>query len=204
MARKLVLFAALVTLVAAPAARADGDPASDYLLGQATYIAPDVVPATYANQLTATVREAKVRGYAIRVAVIGTRYDLGSITFLYNKPQQYARFLGTELSFVYKGRLLVVMPSGLAVTNDGKPLPQEQAVVDRITPPGKSGPALATTAGSAVIKLAAAAGVVVPSQPLPGAASGSSTTRDRLTIAGAALIAALVVGAVLFYRRRHA
>jgi hypothetical protein len=210
LARRLVLPLVVVVALAAlaPAALADGDPASDYLLGQATFVPPDAgVPPAYANQLVAAVREAKARGYTIRVALIGSRYDMGSVTVLYGKPKQYARFLGTELSLIYKQRLLVVMPNGLAVSRNGKATPQEQAVVDRLPPPGRSGAALASAGTKAVLRLAADAGVVVPEPPLASAgriAPGSSTTRDRIVIAVAALVAAAVAALVVLYRRRRA
>ena len=50
-------------------------------------------------------------GYPLRVAVIASPTDLGSITELWRRPASYARFLGQELSLVYlHGTLLVVMP----------------------------------------------------------------------------------------------
>jgi hypothetical protein len=204
LARSVALVALLAAFVAAPIARADGDPASDYLLGQVTFVPPDDgVPAAYATQLLATVREAKARGFAIRVAVIGRQYDMGAVTVLFKKPKQYARFLGTELSFVYKGRLLVVMPNGLAVSRDGKPLPAEQKVVDRIPPPGGDGGALTSAATEAVVRLAANAGVVVPPAPRSASGSGSSTSRDRITIAAAALVASLLAAGFVLIRRRR-
>ena len=104
---------ALAALAAAPLARADADPASDYLLGQSTFVPPDDgIPRAYADQLNATVREAKARGYTIRVALIGSRYDLGSIGSVFGQPKQYARFLGKELTLVYHGRLLVDKANG--------------------------------------------------------------------------------------------
>ena len=198
----------LAALIAVSPARADGDPASDYLLSRSTFIPPDLgIPQVYADQLVATVREAKARGYTIRVALIGSRYDLGSVTILDKKPKQYARFLGTELSLIYKGRLLIVMPNGLAVSRKGKAAPREQAIVDRIPPPGTGGVALISTATKAVINLAADAGVIVPQQPLAAAGQStpsSHTMRDRITIAAAALVAGLIVGLYLFFRRRAA
>ena len=100
-------------LLAAPAALADGDPASDYLLTYQAFVPPDDgIPPAYANQLTELLTAERKAGYTIRVALIGTRYDMGSVVVLYRMPKQYARFLGQELFFVYKGRLLVVMPNG--------------------------------------------------------------------------------------------
>ena len=207
MARSLLLVLVLAALAAAPLARADADPASDYLLGQATFIPPDDgIPRAYAEQLNATVREAKARGYTIRVALIGSRYDMGGVTVLYEKPRQYARFLGQELALIYKKRLLVVMPNGLAVSRNGKLAPREQALVDRIAPPGTNGAALASTGTKAVIRLAADAGVVVPEPPLAASGRGvpgSSDNRDRVVIAAAAVGAALLAALVVVYRRRR-
>jgi MYXO-CTERM domain-containing protein len=201
--RRIVFALALAALLAAPIAHADGDPASDYLLGQQTFVPPDDgVPAAYAAQLTATVAEAKTRGYGIRVALIGTRYDMGSVTVLWKQPRQYARFLGKELFFVYKGRLLVVMPQGLAVTNGGIPVASDQKVADRISPPGTSGAALAAAATRAVVQLASDHGAVFSPPPL-GKVSSSSSTDDRAIIAAAALVVLALVGAVGLLRRRR-
>lgn len=205
--RRLVLTLLAASLVAAPAAHGDADPASDYLLGQGTFIPPDDgIPPAYAGQLNAAVRNAKARGYPIKVALIGSRYDMGGVTILYEKPKQYARFLGQELSLIYKKRLLVVMPNGLAVSQNGKLAPREQAVVDRIPAPGTNGKTLTSTATTAVIRLAAAAGIVIPEPPLASSgrdSSGSSDNRDRVIIAAAAVAAALLIALFVLYRRRR-
>ena len=192
-AKRAVLVALLTLFAAAPVARADGDPASDYLLGQAVFVPPDDgIPSGYATQLRAAVRAAKAHGYTIRVALIGSTYDLGAVTSLWQKPREYATFLGKELAFVYKGRLLVVMPNGLAVSRDGRPLPDEQRVADGIAPPGKSGKALAAAGTRAVLRLAANAGVTVPTPPLSGVTSSPSTSSDRLKILGAVALGGVV------------
>jgi hypothetical protein len=202
LARRAALLGLLALLVAAPAARADGDPASDYLLGQHTFVPSDAgVPAGYANQLLAAVNAAKARGYTIRVALLASTYDMGSVGSLWKKPRRYARFLGQELAFVYKGRLLVVMPNGLAVSENGKPLPAEQRVVDRIPPPGSKGPSLAAAGTQAVIRLAANAGVVVPTPPLTGDTSTSNAWSDRLKILVGALGFVVVFAGALFVPR---
>jgi hypothetical protein len=194
-----VLALLVALLAAAPAARADGDPASDYLLGQQTFVPPDdSVPAGYANQLLAAVQAAKARGYTIRVALIGSTYDLGAVGSLWKKPKEYARFLGQELAFVYKERLLVVMPNGLAVSRNGKALAAEQRVVDRIPPPGAAGSALAAAGTRAVISLAADAGIVVPTPKLSGATSNSNAWSDRLKILGGVAVGVVVFLAVFF------
>jgi hypothetical protein len=131
---------------------------------------------------------------------------MGGVTILYEKPKQYARFLGQELSLIYKKRLLVVMPNGLAVSQNGKLAPREQAVVDRIPAPGTNGKTLTSTATTAVIRLAAAAGIVIPEPPLASSgrdSSGSSDNRDRVIIAAAAVAAALLIALFVLYRRRR-
>jgi hypothetical protein len=199
--RRAAVLAALALLVVVPAARADGDPASDYLLSQPTFVPPDIgVPKAYEAQLDATVAAAKARGYTIRVALIGTKYDMGSVGVLWKRPAQYARFLGKELYFVYKGRLLVVMPNGLAVSKGGVPVPADQKIVDRIPAPGSNGAALASAATTAVSRLAANAGVVFP-VPKLGHVATSSTNRDRLTIAGVVVVALLAFAAFATLRR---
>ena len=207
MVRTVALLAVAAVLVSVSPAHADGDPASDFLLSRPTFVPPDDnIPTAYAKQLVETVREAKARGYTIRVAVIGSAYDLGSVTILYKKPKRYARFLGQELSLIYENRLLVVMPNGLAVSRAGKAAPREQAIVDRIPPPGNNGTALASSATKAVVRLAADSGVIM--QPSPLAAGGrtsrsSTATRDRITIAvAAAAAAALTFALFLFFGRR--
>jgi hypothetical protein len=108
-----VVCACLAAAVAAQSARADGDPASDYLLVQRVFVPYEAATAAkQKNDLTKAVAAANKAGFAIRVAVIESAYDLGSVTVLWRKPQTYARFLGAELAFVYRQRLLVVMPNG--------------------------------------------------------------------------------------------
>jgi hypothetical protein len=107
------IVACCVAAVAAQSARADGDPASDYLLVQRVFVPYEGASAsTQQHELTKTVAAVNKAGFKIRVAVIFSSYDLGSVTSLWRKPRTYARFLGYELGFVYKQRLLIVMPNG--------------------------------------------------------------------------------------------
>jgi len=199
--RALVL-AVLALLVAAPLARADGDPASDFLLGQPSFIPfDDGVPKAYAEQLVATIAAAKARGYTVRVALIGRPYDLGSVTILWRKPKRYAPFLAQELWFVYRGRVLVVMPNGYAIARHKTLIAREQPVLDRLRAPGH-GAALAAAATNAVVRLAANAGVVIEAAPLGASSKSSSQNGDRVKIAVAVLVVLLLLGAGAFVRRR--
>ena len=191
-----LLAAALVALVP-PRAFADGDPASDYLLGQNVFLPFDVkIPAAKCSQLMQVLANAKRAGFPIRVAVIGTRYDMGSVTVLYGKPRQYARFLGTELKFVYRGRLLVVMPNGFGYSTGGRPGPS--GPIAGLAPPGHDGTRLASGAITAVQRLAAAEGVRLA---LPKAKPVHSANRDRVIIAAAALTAIALIGGLMLVRR---
>jgi hypothetical protein len=68
-------------------ARADGDPASDVLATQTLYLPTDAgVPANRQAQIGALLQAAQHDGYPIRVAVIGSATDLGSVTELWRQP----------------------------------------------------------------------------------------------------------------------
>ena len=204
--RRLALIVLLAGLVAVPGAHADGDPASDYLLSLQTFVPPDAgIPSAGQQQLTQLVTGARSGGYTIRVAVITSRYDLGSVSVLDLRPKLYAHFLSQELRFLYKGRLLVVMANGYGIARDGKPDPAEQPVVDGLPPPTAihGSPLLAATE-HAVRTLAAHAGVQTIATPLPASVTTkSTTTRDRILIAAAALVVLGSMSAGLLYRRRR-
>jgi hypothetical protein len=201
--RRWALVAALACLVAAPAAHADADPASDYLLRLPAFVPPDDnVPAADAKQLNAVLAAAKARGFEIRVALIGTQYDMGSVSVLFKQPKRYARFLGQELFFVYKGRALVVMPNGYGFSKGGKAVPSLQTVVASLPAPGANGHALAAGAITAVRKLAATAGV---SLPVPKATATSSGRKSRSVLASIVVLILLLAaaGAAFWVRRRR-
>jgi hypothetical protein len=201
--RRWALVAALACLVAAPAARADADPASDYLLRLPAFVpADDNVPSADATQLNAVLAAAKARGFEIRVALIGTRYDMGSVSVLFRQPQRYARFLGQELFFVYKGRALVVMPNGYGFSKGGKAIPALQAVVSRLPATGANGHALAAGAIAAVRKLAATAGVSLPAPKATGTSSGHRSRSVFASIVVGVLFLA-AAGAAIWVRRRR-
>jgi hypothetical protein len=198
--RRLALIAALAALLAAPAARADGDPASDYLISQKVFFPYDLkVSPAVQQQIAGLVEEANRAGFKIRVAMIWSSYDLGAITGLWRKPQTYARFLGAELRYLYHERLLIVMPNGFGFNRPGHPAAKEDATLSKIAiQPGPIGFADATR--TAVQRLAAASGVKLTGATI---AKGSSQNHDRLIIvlgAIAALLAAIALRLVL--RRR--
>ena len=118
-------LAALVGVTTSTAARADGDPASDVLYFQDVFLPYAQPSVDVARQLTETVAAANRAGFRIKVAVIQSEQDLGSVPSLFNRQELYARFLGAELRLFYRDRLLVVMPAGFGIYHDGQPVDRE-------------------------------------------------------------------------------
>jgi hypothetical protein len=171
---------ALLFAVAPAVARADGDPASDVLVTQQLFLPWDArVPTAEQARLQGMLQAAADRGYQIRVALIASASDLGSVTELWRQPQNYAEFLGQELSLLYHGRVLVVMPDGIGLYRAGGLLAAERAALGRTAPPTAT-TGLATAASDVVGTLAAAAGHALPttsatpqSSRAPGPPAGS-------------------------------
>jgi cytochrome oxidase Cu insertion factor (SCO1/SenC/PrrC family)/thiol-disulfide isomerase/thioredoxin len=207
----LVLAAALIAAgVAPPSARADGDPGSDVLVYQDLFAGSDAglsvqQQVELGGLLTATARA----GAPVRVAVIAGPADLGSVTELWRNPRAYARFLGIELSLVYKQRLLVVMPNGFGFNWPGHAAAASYRALAPIPiRPGADGLFNATAA--AVRKLALASGVELPSGTLGAPVTPTPTqhgvsqpsrrgTDQILGIVALALVA--LVAVVLAVRR---
>lgn len=185
----------VLALVAAATARADGDPASDFLLTQKVFLPYDArISATRSEQLAALASDAAREGYPIRIALIASPVDLGSVTALWAKPQQYARFLGAEVSFAYRGRLLIVMPDGLGTYQLGHPSgSQRHALASVKVEPGANG--LAATAITAVERLAATHGITLHAPRV--AAPSKRTSGDRLRLGLIAAAALVLVAALL-------
>jgi hypothetical protein len=181
-----LLITLLLALLVPASAWANGDPASDVLPVQEVFLPFEApVSKSAAGDLQKTVSAANGKGYRIRVALIPYTGDLGTAVSLWGRPQDYARFLGEEIAFAYKGRLLVAMPSGFGFYEQGRPAQKELRVLAKVKP-GTTPTPLAESATTAVRALAAASGVTVPKP------SGSSATHDRL-ILGAALAALLLI-----------
>jgi hypothetical protein len=137
----------------AGSARADGDPASDTLLYANAYL-PYAAPSKSASAgLAREIAAAYAAGYRVKVAVIQSRTDLGAIPSLFGKPTAYGGFLGQEISGVYIGPLLIVMPAGYGIYDGGRSTTAEQRVLGRLPRPGKSPDELAGAAAGAVAKL---------------------------------------------------
>jgi hypothetical protein len=202
--RRGAALAALLAcaLAASSQARADGDPASDYLLVQNVFLPFDLKPDSGAvKQLAAIVREAGAAGFKIKVALIGSRFDLGAVPQLFAQPQPYAQFLGQELSFVYRGRLLVVMPNGFGYAVGGAPAPAARRALAAVAKPGPDPTKLVESATVAVRRLAGAAGHTLA---LPKPSGNGKAWGDRIKIAAAVAVLLVAGTAVVLFRRLRA
>jgi hypothetical protein len=190
--RRLALTLAIAAAcIVAGTARADGDPASDYLLGSQVFLPFDAkIPKAKQQELIATLADANRKGYKIRTAVIWSAYDLGAVTALWKKPQTYARFLGAEIQFVYAKRLLIVMPNGFGFYWHGHPSAREEKALAAIpitpTPVG-----IVDAAKQAVVELAAADGVKL--EPAGAKAPSRGKQRIIIVLVVVAVIALLVL-----------
>jgi hypothetical protein len=185
---------ALASGWAAAPAQADGDPASDVLALQTLFLPQDAgLPLGQQAQLVALLAAARRGGYQLRVALIASSADLGSVTELWRQPENYAEFLGQELSLVYRGPVLVVMPNGFGLYRRDRPPSAEQTALVGIRAPTATAGGLGTAALGAIRRLAAESGHVLalPRTTVPSAAtSGSAATVSWLVFAiGIALIA---------------
>jgi len=201
----LVCAAALAGASAlAPAARADGDPASDYLITQPIFFPYDgKFTPELEGQLLAIVREAKQKGFPIKVALIPDSYDLGAITSLWKQPKLYAKFLGEEDATFFKERLLIVMPNGFGFYRPGQPSTTEDALLAKI-PIAAGDNGLVSAAIAGVTKLAAAGGIQLAA-PTHVTTPAQRNSHDRIVIIAAVAVALLLGGlARLALRRRGA
>ncbi len=188
----------LAALIAATAclpvavAGADGDPASDVLATQPLFLPWDAdVPLGRQAQLNELLENAERSGHPVRVALIASAADLGSVTALWHKPQLYAEFLAEELSLVYRGPLLVVMPTGFGLVRFGLSPFAVRSVLAGFRVP-HTGAALADDAVAAVERLARAAGhpLAVSAAPRANAPHAAQTTAWVVFALGGLLIAA--------------
>jgi len=179
------------------AARANGDPASDFLLSQDVFFPfENKLSAGVKQDLVAAAERANSAGYPVRVAILNTRSDLGLVPQMFGRPQPYAEFLGSEIGFVFQGHLLVAMPKGLGLSyKGGKPDP-DRGVVARIrVPDGPDG--TGTAAVRAVPRLAARAG-----RTGGGGGAGVSVEVIAAVVATLLMIGGILV-IVLLARRRQ-
>jgi hypothetical protein len=201
---RMLMILVLASLLLPAVAAADGDPASDTLLGENVFYpyAPAVTTSVQ-RTLNAETAAAQRAGFQIKVALIGSPLDLGVIPSVFGHPQQYANFLDKEISFEGPPHLLVVMAAGYGIQGFGGPA---QLAAKALPPPaGKTNTALARAAITAVDRLAAASGHPLnnlrggPAASTEGAGTGSNAP-ILIALAAAAVV---ISAALIMLRRRH-
>jgi hypothetical protein len=211
-----ILLAAALLLVFAAAAQADGDPASDVLVFKKYFLpyAPQT-PSDVEQKINVATEAADRAGSPIRVAVISGPGDLGVVPQYTNKPQDYAKFLGDELKFAYKGPLLIVMQNGYGLS--GTTDPALQSALATLPKPKSNDPAdLAAAGADAVVALAKAGGKNLDLSITPptndtqaattphatGSSSDSSNTTAIVLIAGGTIGLLVALGGLFWWVRR--
>jgi hypothetical protein len=207
----LIGLSLVMGTVAPQSSRADGDPASDYLVTVDIFVpsSPPPVQALHAD-LDNLVFAAKRQGYFMKVALIGSRADLGAVPQLFGHPQTYAKFLASELRFAYNGRLLIVMPQGFGTAHVPK---REASALGGLKIAAANSDDLVRTGMAAVRASAAAAGLKLPvlrptatTPPTNGAAppreAAAATSLPVVPVAAGLVGLILIAGAGLFAWRR--
>ncbi len=166
----------LLLLLMPIAARADGDPGSDVLLDQNLFYGTDSGITVGQELALGRLLDATAAvGVPVRVAIIAHRDDLGAVTSLWRQPQGYAAYLGSELSLVYPGRLLVVMPNGFGFYRHGHSAAAGYAALTGVRAPAGAGPAALTAATqAAVARLERGAGISAAALAAAQAHAGSA------------------------------
>jgi hypothetical protein len=194
----IALLLSAVVLTLPVLAAADGDPASDSLLGQNVFYpySPPVAEAVKLklDQQTAAAKRA---GFPIKVALIAAPTDLGTVPSLFGKPQEYAKFLDQEISFQGPQPLLVVMAAGYGV--QGVRAPGSLVLSALPKPAGKTSTDLARAAQTAVAKLASASGHTLKGKGASADSGGAGGGKTVLLVA--LILAAIVVATALIVLR---
>ncbi len=159
-----VITAALTLVGGTSVALADGDPASDVLSSYTLFNPSDTaVPVAEAARLEALLQASARAGFPIRVALINSATDLGTVTQFWSqrpgvRATNYAGYLRAELKDLYPGQVLVVMPGGfgLAGPSGGPDKVRSSESISVSAPAG--GPGLAAAALNLVPQLAKADG----------------------------------------------
>jgi hypothetical protein len=185
----LTLLVALLAVLPG-AARANGDPASDVLYLQDTYLPYGPPSEAAAADLQAAVAAANKAGYRTKVAVIAAPEDLGLVASLFGQPQVYARFLGAEIRTFFRGHLLVVMPQGFGIWFDRFDVEPQQKLLREMQIESGDSEGL-TKAAAAAVRLLAERDTSHPriqdlrspvSRALPGKAKRGTTVRLTYTV----------------------
>jgi hypothetical protein len=197
-----LVFALALGAATPMGALADGDPASDVLLGENVFYPyqPATSKSLMASLNSATIAAAKEH-FPVKVALIASPVDLGIIPQLLGKPQAYAKYLDYEISFTSKQMLLVVMKDGYGV--EGLPAAATAAAAKLPPPAGGTPDDLAQAALTAVGKLAAAAGHPIAGVKNASVSSGGGGGGNAVLLIVLIVAALGTAGTLIAVRRRQ-
>jgi hypothetical protein len=198
----ILAIAVAVSLFGA-SARGGHAPVSDILVNQNLFLPsePEVCPQL-ATALTKQTDQVAKEGYPLKVAIMGSRADLGRAPQYFGRPQEYARFLGSEIGIYRPGgpvqtneSLLIVMPAGFGYVRSGKAANVSLVLIGLEAPKGEHPNDLARAAIGAVRELASAAGHPVPAPKISSgcAGGGGSSAIVYVVPIGLVLLAAAVI-----------
>jgi hypothetical protein len=179
----LLVLALAAAALSASGARADGDPASDVLPIDPIYFPISAPSADARSTLKSAVDGVYAKGDRVKVAVIATVDDLGAIPSLMNKPDEYAKFLGQELSGFYVGPLLIAMPHGWGVYDGGRSVSAEENVLGGLSVEGSSVDDLVRSAAAAIRALESANALKSADIRAPWVYPETTTVRPGRTVA---------------------
>jgi hypothetical protein len=203
MRRALATAVLLAALAVPPAARADGDPASDVLLLQDSYTPyQPVVPKPVSDALNSTLKQLRKSGYPLKVAIIASTTDLGTVPQFLGKPQPYAGFLQSEIAFNKPKPLLVVMQDGYGTAAIKPDI--ASAVTKVPKPKSNSADDLGRAAIDGAVAIGKAAGHPVPKPVLPASASSGGGGTSPAIIFGVPVLLLLIGGLLATLRTRQA
>jgi hypothetical protein len=133
MQRRKVIMVLVVAFVWPIAdARAHGHPVIEGLYNGNVYLpSPGPKPAL-STALARSVESVYAHHLRIKVAVVGSPADLGVLSGLWEKPFRYTKHLATDLSALYVGPFLIVMPAGFAVYDGGRSVAAERRALKTV------------------------------------------------------------------------
>jgi hypothetical protein len=202
-----VLGVAVAVSLFGTSARAGHGTVSDVLLAQNVFLPNEPVCPRLANALTKLTDRVVEEGYPLKVAIISSREDLGGASQYFDRPQDYAALLGSQIGFYRPGdalqtneSLLTVMPAGFGFVRSGKAANVFLTVFGLEAPKGDHPNDLARAAIAAVRELAGAAGHPVPKVSAECSSGGRSAALVYVVPIALILLAAAVI-AVLARQR---
>jgi hypothetical protein len=198
-----VLGLAVAVSLFGTSARAGHGTVNDILLVRNVYLPNEPVCPPLATALTKLTDRVMEEGYPLKVAIISSREDLGGASQYFDRPQDYAAFLGSQIGFYRPGdavqtneSLLTVMPAGFGFVRSGKAANVFLTIFGLEAPEGDHPNDLARAAIPAVRELAGAAGHPVPKVSAECSGGGGPSALVYVLPIALLLLAAAAIAAI--------